>query len=139
MHVSCFWLQARKTHWVSHNETLKETCNVNIVSSKVLSFIADQPRHQELTACSRYVSFVSELLFYFFFFLFRAAPRARAGSQARGLKSEPQLLAYTTTTPDPSRVRNLHHSPQQHHIINPLSEARDRTGNLMVPSWIHFH
>ena len=24
-------------------------------------------------------------------------------------------------------------------ILNPLSEARDQTRNLMVPSWIHFH
>ena len=27
----------------------------------------------------------------------------------------------------------------QHQILKPLSEARDRTGNFMVPSQIHFH
>ena len=32
----------------------------------------------------------------------------------------------------------LHHSSQQRRILNPLSEARDRTLNLMVPSWIRF-
>ena len=32
----------------------------------------------------------------------------------------------------------LHHSLWQHWILNPLSEARDRTCNLMVPSRILF-
>ena len=41
--------------------------------------------------------------------------------------------------PDPSRVCDLHHSPWQHQILNPWSEARDWTCNLMVPDWIHFH
>ena len=55
-----------------------------------------------------------------------------------GVESELQLLPYTTATamPDASRVYNLHHSSQQRQILNPLSEARDRTLNLMVPSWI---
>jgi len=44
-----------------------------------------------------------------------------------GVTSKMQLLAYTTATarPDPSRVCDLHHSSQQHQILNPLSEARD--------------
>ena len=52
-----------------------------------------------------------------------------------------QLLAYATATAvqDPSHVCDLHHSSQQRWIINPLSEARDQTCNLMVPSWIRFH
>ena len=33
-------------------------------------------------------------------------------------------------------VCNLHHSSQQHRILDPPSKARDRTCNLMVPSWI---
>ena len=33
----------------------------------------------------------------------------------------------------------LHHSSQQHQILNPWSKARDRTCILMVPSWIRFH
>ena len=58
-----------------------------------------------------------------------------------GVKLELQLPAYTTTTatPDLSRVCDLHHSPWQHWILNPLSEARDQTRNLMVNSGIHFH
>ena len=57
----------------------------------------------------------------------------------RRFKSEPELPAYTTATAmwDLSSVCDLHHSSWQHRIINPLSEARDRTCNLMVPSPIH--
>ena len=40
--------------------------------------------------------------------------------------------------PDPGQVCNLHPSSRQHRILNPLSEARDRTHNLMVPSRICF-
>ena len=36
--------------------------------------------------------------------------------------------------PDLSPICNLHHSSWQCWIPNPLSEARDRTHNLMVPS-----
>ena len=39
---------------------------------------------------------------------------------------------------DPSHVCNLHHSSGQRWIPNPLSEARDGTCILMVPSWVHF-
>ena len=58
-----------------------------------------------------------------------------------GVYLELQLLAYTraTATSDPSRVCDLHHSSWQRQILSPLSEARDGTCNLMVPSWICFH
>ena len=54
---------------------------------------------------------------------------------------ELRLLAYATATAtsDPSHVCDLHHSLWQCHILNPLSEARDRTLNLMVPRQIRFH
>ena len=49
--------------------------------------------------------------FLFFFLFLRAAPTAYGGSKAR------------------ERIRgtaaSLHHSSQQHQILNPLSEARD--------------
>jgi len=41
--------------------------------------------------------------------------------------------------PDLSRVCDLYHSSQQRRILNPLSEARDWTCVLMVPSGIRFH
>ena len=58
----------------------------------------------------------------------------------QAVESELQLLAYAAATAarDPSRVCDLHHSSQQHRILNPLSEARDQTRNLIVPSQIHF-
>ena len=57
------------------------------------------------------------------------------------VKSELQLLAYTTATAtwDPSWVCNLHHSSWQCWILNPLSKARDRTYILIDTSRIHFH
>ena len=56
------------------------------------------------------------------------------------VESELQLLAYTraTATSDLSRISDLYHSSRQHQILNPLSEARDRTSNLMVHSRICF-
>ena len=55
-----------------------------------------------------------------------------------GIQSDLQLLAYTTATamPDPSHVCDIYHSSQQHQILNPLSNARDRTHILMDNSWI---
>ena len=41
--------------------------------------------------------------------------------------------ADATAMPDPSCVCDPHHSSQQCWILSPLSEARDRTHNLMVP------
>ena len=58
-----------------------------------------------------------------FVLLFRVTPAACGGSQGRG-PIELQLLASSTATAMPEP--------------NPLSEARDRTCNLMVPSWIRF-
>ena len=70
--------------------------------------------------------------FIYLFCLFRATPVAYGKSQARGWIGA-TLLAYTRTTAmrDPSHICDLHHTSQQHWILNPLSEARDRT-----PSWM---
>ena len=54
---------------------------------------------------------------------------AYGGSQARGPIGA-TANARATATPD--------QSSQQHRILNPLSEARDQTHNLMVPSQIRF-
>ena len=67
------------------------------------------------------------LLFSIFFFL---GPHPSHMEVPRlGVERELQLPAYTTATVtrDPSHVCNLHHSLRQHRILNPLSEARDRT------------
>ena len=58
-----------------------------------------------------------------------------------GVELELQLSAYTTATAmqDLSLVCDLYHSPWQRQILNPLSEARDRTCALMDASQICFH
>ena len=78
------------------------------------------------------------LLFGLFVFL-RAAPTTHEGSQARG-RNGLLLPAYARAiaTPDPSHVCDLHHRSRQCWILNPLSEARDRTHNLMAPGQIRF-
>ena len=58
-----------------------------------------------------------------------------------GVKSELQPLAYNTAMamPDLSYICNLHCNLWQHQILNPLSEARDRTCVLKDTSQIRFH
>ena len=65
---------------------------------------------------------------------------AYGGSQTRGLIRAVAASLHTATAMwDPSHVYNLYHSSRQCWILNPLSEPRDQTHNLMVPSRIHFH
>ena len=52
---------------------------------------------------------------------------------------ELQPLAYTTATWNPSPVCDLLHSSQLFWILNPLSEAKNRTRILMQASQICFH
>ena len=70
----------------------------------------------------------------FIFCLFRAVPKTD-GCSRLGVKSELQLLAWTTTTlmGDPSSVCHLHHlGSQQHWIPDPLSEARERPASSRI-------
>ena len=80
-------------------------------------------------------------LFYFILFLFLGSHLWHLEVPKLGVQLELQLPAYTTATevPDPSCFQDPHLSSQQPWILNPLSGARDRTCNLMVPSRIHFH
>ena len=57
-----------------------------------------------------------------------------------GVASEPQPPAHPTgtATRNPSCIYHLHHSSQQHLILNPLSRARDQIRILMVADLIHF-
>ena len=71
------------------------------------------------------------------FGLFRAVPAAYGGSQARGPIGA--VAAGHSHVGDPSHVCNLHHSSQQHQILNTLSKARDQTCVLMDASHICFH
>ena len=76
----------------------------------------------------------------FFFLLFRATAVAYGGPQARDpVGSAAAAYAAVTATPDLSCVCGLHCSFQKHRILNPLSEARDRTHILLDTSWVRFH
>ena len=81
---------------------------------------------------------VSLSVFFLFVCLFFVFCHFRAMLEAYGSSQELLLLAYAraTATPDLSRICDLHHSSRQCQILNPLSEARDQTRNLMIPSWI---
>ena len=75
----------------------------------------------------------SPILFYLFTLKHMEVHRLR-------VNSELQLLAYATVTAmwDLSCIYDLHHSSRQCWILNPLSEARDRTYVLMDTSQIRF-
>ena len=51
-----------------------------------------------------------------------------------------ELPAYSRATamPDLSRICDCTTAHGNTRILNPLSEVRDQTCNLMVPGWIHF-
>ena len=55
-----------------------------------------------------------------------------------GVKLKLQLTVKATETQDPSCLCKLYHSPWQHQILNPLSEARDQTSILMDTNWVHY-
>ena len=74
-----------------------------------------------------------KVLFFFFFFFFVLHPQ-HIEVPRLGVEPDLQLPAYATASQDPSPVCDLHHSSRQGQILNPLSLARDRTHNLMVPS-----
>ena len=85
-----------------------------------------------------FVLFISFFSFSFFGFFWGCFPWHMEVLRL-GVESELWRLAYTTATAtwDPSHVCDLHYSSRQRQILNPLSDARDRTRNLMVPSRIH--
>ena len=69
---------------------------------------------------------INDILLFFIFLSFRAAPMAYGGSQARG-RTRAVATVYTTATAtlDRTHICNLHHSSRQCQILNPLSKARD--------------
>ena len=64
---------------------------------------------------------------YFFVFFFLGPYPQHMEVPRLGVKSELQPLVYSTAiaTWDLSLVCNLHHSSQQHWVLNPPSKARD--------------
>ena len=126
--------QESRSATITSNLAFLHSCSVFFLAKGRLDDVQTSPvRLRQIL----YFNISKDIKLFLFFFL-RAAPAAYGGSQDR-VKSKLQPLAYTTTTAmrDPSLVCNLHHSSQQHRIINPLSEDRDRPHNLMVTCWIH--
>ena len=78
---------------------------------------------------------------YLFYFCFLGLHPWHMEISRLRVQSEVQLPAYATATAtqDPNRICDLHNSSGQHQILNPPSEARDQTHNLMVPSQICFY
>jgi len=76
-----------------------------------------------------------------FFLVFLGPHQQHVEVPRLGVNSELQLPPYITAiaTRDLSQVCDLHRSSWQLQILNPLSETKDWTRNLMVPSWICFH
>ena len=84
---------------------------------------------------------MTSFFFFFFFFFCSLGPHWRHMEVPRlGVQLEQWLLSYTraTATRDWNRIFNLHQSSWQCQILNPLSEAKDWTLNLMVTDQIHF-
>ena len=77
----------------------------------------------------------------FFFLFFSGLHVWHMGAPRLGVQLGLQVLAYITAivTWNLSHISDLHHSSWQRRILNPLSEARDRTFVLMDASQIRFH
>ena len=94
---------------------------------------------EAVSHCDLDLRFVFLVFLVFVFCLFRVVPATYGGSQARGqIGAAAAGLHQSHSNTRSELCLRLHHSLWQRPILNPLSEARDRTRNLMVPSWIHF-
>ena len=128
-------LQTILAQWFSKTNSWNSKCSLSSI------------RCPSIILCIRiacrlgWFSFSFYFILFIYFLLFRATPGRHMEVPRLGVYSELQMLAYTTATAtsDPSHICDLHHSSWQCWILNPLSKAKDRTWNLMVPSWIHFH
>ena len=63
---------------------------------------------------------------------------AYGGSQASGLIRAIAADLHYSHSNNLSHICDPHHRSWQPRILNPLSEARDQTCNLTIPSQIHF-
>ena len=114
--------------------------------NNILALWKKYARHQReaINLCTFSISYLSKhirIIHNPSFFFFLGSHLQHMEVPRLGVQLELHPLAYTTATatPDPSRICNLHHSSWQCWVLNPLSKARERTLNLMVPSWIRFH
>jgi len=118
---------------------LSHSCSIYLLISKKRKGIQKSdsvtPRLGGYFLSCKYSACISHPFFFFFPFGFLGPHPQHMEVPRLGVELELQLLAYTTATatPDPSHVCDPHHSSQKYWNLNPLSEARARTRNLMVP------
>ena len=106
--------------------------NAKDATPKLLEFINEFRKVQDMTL--KYRNLLHFFSFFFFFFLGQHLQHMEVLRPV--VKSELQLLAYTTAmvTLDVSCICKLHLGLQQCWILNPLSKARERTQILMDAS-----
>ena len=105
--------------------------------TEVLDFVEGlNPSYPVLLDSLPFFQFSDSVDFFLFGFGFLGPHREYVEVPRLGDELELQVLAYTraTATADPSRICHLHHTSWQCWILHLLSEARNRTCNLMVPS-----
>ena len=113
------------------------------LSPKLSSFSTSYSTSTLKTGFSFYIVFTKaeeekeNFLILFFFVFSRATPVAYGGSQARG-QTEAVDAGLRQSHSNTKSKPPLRPTPwfTECRILNPLSEARDRTHNLVVPSWI---
>ena len=149
--VSCPWVSAQRI-WL--NQCLSYTVHPvpSIWGKKKKSWVIFFPKiqikslftHVHFLSHSAYsqmqvytvnsIFFLFLSFFFFFFFVLLGLHLWHMEVPRLGVKSELQLPVYTTATamPGPSFICDLHHSPQQCQILNPLNEAWDETWGLPV-------
>ena len=105
-------LRGQESEYLDLTPTLLPTCHMTWAKHSILSLYFP-------------ISFF--FLFFSSFFFFFKWPHMEV--PGLGGESKLQLPAYTTATatPDPSHICDPRHSLRQHWILNPLTEARDRT------------
>ena len=158
------WQKKKKNHLACFSSAFSYECNISSLNlnnkmsgrwwqkTRSQTFNGFLPRTDlSLNLRWRKWFFSSKILLFsaFFFcccccfclFVFLGPHLRHMGVPRLGVQLELLLPAYATATAtqDPSSICDLHHSSWQHWILNPLSRARDRTRNLMVPSRIPFH
>jgi len=107
---------------------IKTQLLVHFQESSILSYTIQIPRRGFFFSLS------------LFFFLFRASPATYGGSQARGrIGAAAANLHHSHSNTGSGHICNLHHSSWQHWVLNPLSEARDRTCILMDTMQVCYH
>ena len=132
-------LKEKKENIIDHLFICPSTYWVTLLLTNFAHFSIDIPVFFLLIClCSWYVSDISpgSVFFLLFCFVFLGPHLHHMDVPRLGVESKLQLPAYAmaTATPDLSCICNLHHSSQQHRILDPLSRNRNQACVLMDTS-----